>query len=84
MKGNLFHNFPWSLLKLHLQSLHCKFVKDGLPKGSVLEPLRFLIDINDLPQGLKPDVNIFLVMVIRCFQTFPLKLNSDLGVFAKL
>ena len=74
----------WSVLKLHLQSLYCKFVKDGVPKGSVLEHLHFLIDINDLPQGQNPDINIFQIMVIHCFQTCPLKLNSDPGAFAKL
>ena len=75
MKGNLFHDFSWSVLKLHVPSLYCKYVNDGLPKGSELEPLLYLIDVNDLAQGLKPDVNICLMMVIRCFQTFPLNLT---------
>ena len=74
----------------HLQLLHCKCVKDGLPKGSVLEPLLFLIDINYLSRGLKPGVNILLVNGISLFsvvsyaKTSALKLNSDLRDFTKL
>ena len=46
-------------ITLNGQTSRWKNIKAGVPQGSVLGPLFFLIFINDLPEGLKSNVKIF-------------------------
>ena len=44
---------------LNGQTLSWKPIPAGLPQGSILEPLPFLIYIYDIPDGLKSNVKLF-------------------------
>ena len=65
---NLFKNYLSNRKqRVVLHGMESKWteIKAGVPKGSVLGRLLFLIDINDLEDGIKSNVN-FLPMIRHC------------------
>ena len=83
---NILSEFPRNRkqrVTLNGQSSSWANVNTGVPKGSILGPLLFLIYINDLPDGLSSNAKLFaddtsLFSVVNDINTSAIELNSGL------
>ena len=81
---NSFLSDRFQRVLLNDQTSKWSLIKAGVPQGSILGPLLFLVYINNLPEGLTSNSKLFandtsIFSVVRDSSFLPLTLNEDLS-----